>query len=270
MNYYVYALLDPTKIGHYSYSTFSVQYHPFYIGKGCRNRSNVHFRKSMLRANTHKNRTILKLLNLGKEPIVFYIRENLSEEAAYSLEKKLISEIGLASLTNVYPGGAGARNNKNFFGKKHTAEAKKKIRDSKLGSSNPMYGKNWKRSDLGKRQFREKMTGVNHPNFGKVQTDETKNKISKKLKCVKLTEADREKRRVGMLDVWKKRKEKGITIKNRKNSIEILAINLITNQTIRFDTQKNLCTFFDITYRTLKKCLDSNKTINDFQLIKKQ
>jgi group I intron endonuclease len=270
MNYYVYALLDPTKIGQYSYSKFSVQYQPFYIGKGYRLRATIHCRKSMLHADNHKNRKIRKLLNSGKNPIIFYIKKNLSEKDAYLLETQIIDEIGLALLTNVYPGGSGAQNNKNFFGKKHTIEAKEKMRDSKLGSNNPMYGENWKRSELGKKRFSEKMAGSKHPNFGKLQSLETKNKISKKLKGIKLSDTDRENRQVSMLKVWESRKEKGTVIKNRRNSIKILAVNLITNQSIQFSTQKNCCDLFNINYRTLKKCINSNQLINDFNLTKLQ
>ena len=64
--------------------------------------------------------------------------------------------------------------NNPMYGKHHTEETKEKIRQSKSGSNNPMYG----------------IVGKEHPNYGKKQSEETIEKLkknnpkNKKILCV--------------------------------------------------------------------------------------
>jgi len=98
-DYYVYSLIDPR--------TNSI----FYIGKGKGKRMFQHFKeKTDVHSNTEKQSIIKEIINEGFEVISETIAENLSENAAFLLEKILIYRIGRkifdeGSLTNIVPGG---------------------------------------------------------------------------------------------------------------------------------------------------------------------
>lgn len=142
----------------------------FYIGKGCGNRLNEHFKEFYLNeensSNLHKTRKIKKLKSQGKKVYSRKIFNCLDEERAYKLERLLISFLGLENLTNIFPGGEGGPS-----GSKNPAkrlEVKKKISES------------W--TDKRKK---EQPKGENHPFYGCSHSEETKRKISnsRKGKC---------------------------------------------------------------------------------------
>lgn len=110
--YYVYCLLDPTKITDISFGDITFEYEPFYIGKGCKNRINQHFSDAQLKRDKNKSKVnkIYKIRNLGCEPIGYKIYENLNETDALEKEKNLITLIGRkdlknGTLTNLTSGG---------------------------------------------------------------------------------------------------------------------------------------------------------------------
>jgi hypothetical protein len=112
---FAYALLDTSKPGTFRYGKFIFKYEPFYIGKGTGNRDLVHLSEKGDRYNTFKKRKITKLRKFGFEPSSIRIRINLSESAAFILEKILIRIIGrrdlkLGPLTNLTDGGDGGIN----------------------------------------------------------------------------------------------------------------------------------------------------------------
>jgi hypothetical protein len=143
---------------------------PFYIGKGKANRDTSHKR------NPYWKNIVAKHGFVSKK-----IKENLTEDEAWGLEKSLIQQYGKLSdgtgcLCNLADGGEGAsgtihseetkkkwsivkkgktweeiygiegakkiREKRKKTGRKsHSAETKKKLSLSKIGDKNPMYGK---------------------------------------------------------------------------------------------------------------------------------
>lgn len=141
--FYVYALLDPTKAGQFSYSTSCFMNEPFYIGKGCGNRAYAHYCDA--RKPSGARRFVLnkvrKLVSLGFRPVVSILVSGLTDEESKRLEISLIREIGrrdlgLGPLTNQTFGGDGA------YGTCHTEESKRaqSERRSRLNAGNS-YGK---------------------------------------------------------------------------------------------------------------------------------
>lgn len=100
--YYVYGLIDPRD------KDF------FYIGKGKGKRAFQHLNEEYTeeKGNRNKINRIKEIKNqLGKQPEIKFLAENLSEEAAYALEEILIDRIGrkilrYGPLTNWIVGGA--------------------------------------------------------------------------------------------------------------------------------------------------------------------
>ncbi len=104
---------------------------PFYVGKGIRKRA---YEKGK-RRSSYWHRLVNKY---GYD--VFIIESNLTESEAYQKEKYWIKRIGRISLNegtliNMTDGGDGC------VGFILSDETREKIRLSKLGDKNPMYGK---------------------------------------------------------------------------------------------------------------------------------
>lgn len=89
--YYVYVYLNPLICGPFKYGDFVFDYQPFYVGKGCLNRSEVHNENSH---NDFVNKIINDISLQGKTPIVIRIKENLNPLQSYKLENQLITVIG--------------------------------------------------------------------------------------------------------------------------------------------------------------------------------
>ena len=79
-----------------------------------------------------------------------------------------------------------------FYGKKHTDESIKKMKENRLdtkGENNPMYGKKHTKKSL--KKMKELKIGENNPFYGKFHTEETLKKMSgEKHSHAKLTESD--------------------------------------------------------------------------------
>jgi len=131
--FYVYAYLDPRKLGKYVFEkdSFKIEfeYEPFYIGKGKHKRSKEHInearnieetglkinKNNFPNINLHKIHKILKIQRTGHSPIVIKIQCDLSEKEAFVLETKHIQTIGRHNLkkgplTNLTDGGEGTSN----------------------------------------------------------------------------------------------------------------------------------------------------------------
>lgn len=130
--FYVYIYLDPQKFGRFSYENLSFLYEPFYIGKGQGKRYCDHLRRLSKLENKHFRNRILKIVeaNQDVENYILILRDSLSEQEAFELEKSLIEEIGRADLkkgplTNLTGGGDGQRS--------ISVETREKMRQAKLG-----------------------------------------------------------------------------------------------------------------------------------------
>lgn len=262
--YYCYVYLDTRKPGSYKFQHLEFDYEPFYVGKGKNRRYIFHliYVKKRLdkKFNHHFLRKLKRILLEGFEPKIIFIKKELLEEEAYDLETKTIETIGLKNLTNIWPGGKGGRNNKNFAGKHHTPEAKKKQSDSHKGEKNPMYGEKYYRSDEGKKSFTKKMQEL----LGGIpRTKETCKKISLKLKGYKWGYLEKEKRSSGMKKVWNERKKQNIKLNNKGTSKQIKAYSN-NNKEIVFLSQKQCSQYFKKDFRTIKKYIQNNKKLNDY------
>ena len=163
--FYVYAYLDPRKLGKYSYEGLDMCFlaEPFYIGKGQNTRYNDHLKKSNLKKVTYKNSIINKLLSLGLYPIIIKIYDSITEEDSFKLEKLSIQNIGRYNykegpLANIKPGGGHCyteserisrsnnikgENNPNY-GNKWTEEQKENLRKQRIGVCNYRHTEEWK------------------------------------------------------------------------------------------------------------------------------
>ena len=128
--YYVYAYLDPEKIGVFEYGGFTFGYEPFYIGKGKGKRCQ---RGLNDRKNKIKRSKIEKIYLRNQEPLIVKIKSGLNEKEAFELETLLVERIGrivlkTGPLTNITDGGIGTP------GRKDTKEdliRKEKFKHSK-------------------------------------------------------------------------------------------------------------------------------------------
>lgn len=133
--FYVYAYLDPRKVGYYQYdmselpgwlddNLLSLNNEPFYIGKGIGYRCWVGLKDDKNLLFKLKINTINSIISSGYEPIVVKLFEDLCEEKALQLETFLVSRIGkiingTGTLVNVTDGGDG------MSGYKHSDEWRK-------------------------------------------------------------------------------------------------------------------------------------------------
>jgi hypothetical protein len=189
--FYVYGLFDPKKE------------FPFYIGKGKKDRKNIHFYHSKKRINPHKNRKIEKIEREGRTPYAEKLYENLSEDEAYMREWCLIN-VHFPKLTNIKesyatePPTMKGKNHPNYGkerseetkqkiseslrGREHSKKTKQKISNSVKGKNNPMYGKTFKHCKETKRKMSEAKKGKNNPMYKKEFSEEHKQKISESNK----------------------------------------------------------------------------------------
>lgn len=214
--WYVYALLDPRKIGARIYRDLKYVFtlEPFYIGFGHNLRFYDHFKeaddlwkKSNKEINTKYNPIkIFKIHQIYRDydlPRVVIIKEGLTLKEAKEYEIFCIKQIGRKDkeegpLTNLTDGGDGwsgyirgkkySENiKKALIGKKHTEERKQKNSISHLqnkcyNNKNPMSGR--KHTEIARKRMSENhadFSGENNPMFGKhpILTQEHKDKISK-------------------------------------------------------------------------------------------
>jgi group I intron endonuclease len=137
---------------------------PFYIGMG----KDPDFKRAYSKRNRNNYwHNIVKSAGYRVEILL----DNLFFEEACDKEKEFIALYGRGStglLCNITEGGMGLKN--------PTEETLKKISLSKLGSSNPQFGKKW---TLDKREkMKARMSGKNNPNYGKSLSDAQKKQIS--------------------------------------------------------------------------------------------
>lgn len=195
-NYYVYAFLDKSKPGDFSYDDLRFEYEPFYIGKGIGDRITT----SLLdRESPFKVNKIKKIKRLGGEILKLKLFENLENIEALKKEIEVINKIGRRDLkngplVNQTDGGDGRLNSA------HSEEVKRKISETKKsqkiisysvnpmtddqreylkkinqGENNPFYGKH--HTEKVKEEQSLRVSGNNHPMFGKKHDKKTIKKI---------------------------------------------------------------------------------------------
>jgi hypothetical protein len=192
MKYYVYLYIDP----------FNKT--PFYVGKGCNNRSKHHLNVAKSNnwgqdPNKLKINKIRKIISKGIDPIIEIKEMNLSESEAFEREKFYISkygriDIGTGILTNLSDGGDGQRNwipskeycenmskscsrEKNgMFGKKQKEDTKEKMKEKAMGR---------KHSEKIRNEMSESRKKEKNSFYGKKHTKDSLDKISenRKGKC---------------------------------------------------------------------------------------
>jgi hypothetical protein len=108
---------------------------PWYVGKGCRYR------------RRHYNHHLPKEFSRPADHLILTVKDNLTEAAAFALEIELIAKYKRqcdgGTLVNKCLGGPGAKGFKHdpnrpspMKGRKHSAEAKEKMREARKGNSN--------------------------------------------------------------------------------------------------------------------------------------
>ena len=145
--YYVYAILDPRIKMEYTCENIIVNYQPFYIGYGQKNRIKQHMWNSELIKKSLKNNKIKSIIKSGNKPIFIKLIENLTFEEANELEIKLIKNFGRLNentgiLSNLTDGGGGV---KNILLTEEMCEIRS---DNKTGIKNNFYGKKHDISNL--------------------------------------------------------------------------------------------------------------------------
>src|SRR5687767_9844318 len=117
----------------YVYVFFYLTGVPCYVGKGKGNRWLEHERRKRA-TSIHLQRLILEAKRQGLELPRIKIREDLSEDEAFILERELIKiigrrDLGTGPLVNLTDGGDGA------VGQIMSQEARDKLRDFNLGKT---------------------------------------------------------------------------------------------------------------------------------------
>jgi hypothetical protein len=207
-SFYNYVILDPTRVGRYSYPELDVcfLYEPFYIGKGKFDRKYQHLQESSLKRNNLRNNRIKHILKTipNKSIIRDYIIEfnsNISELDAFATEVKYISvigrkDIGTGILCNHSAGGEGSS------GVYKSEETRAKIREKRKDQVMLPC------SDETKRKISEKVSIHSERKKGKTLTEiygedkanqilAKKIGVPSKLKGIPRTEEDKEAMRIG-------------------------------------------------------------------------
>jgi len=158
--YYIYIYLDPRKSGKYKYDIngklLVLDYEPIYVGKGKDNRYEQHWGLNDL-SNKFFERKLWKIKRKNLIPTIF-IRENLTEDKAYKLEKTLIKIIGRndfneGPLCNHTKGGDGNSGKRSEELKKKQSELMKNLWNSERRKNHSkIMKKKWKNPEFKKAQ----------------------------------------------------------------------------------------------------------------------
>ena len=181
--FYVYAYLDPRKLGKFSYRDLSFLYEPFYVGKGQGRRYSDHLKSLPKLKNKHFRNRILEILESKQrmQDYILILRDGLYEEEAFNLERTLIKEIGRIDLKrgpliNLTEGGDGQRG--------ISVETREKMRQAKLGKPlSREHVRKIREAQLGKpKHSEETRRRIAEKHLGKPLSEEHRRKLSEAKK----------------------------------------------------------------------------------------
>lgn len=188
-DFYVYIYLDPRKPGKVIYGDFEFEYEPFYVGKGQKNRDTSHLKEIFSKKrnkNWKKINKIKKIIAENKSPIILHLKDNLTENEAWVLEKEVIQKIGklcdnLGPLTNLQDGGTGGMQPdevRKLTGLKISQRWKEGRYIEKINTpvSDASKEKN-RKAHLGKKQSEETIRKKSEAMKGHSYSEETKQKM---------------------------------------------------------------------------------------------
>jgi hypothetical protein len=117
--------------------THSIDGKVFYVGKGRGNRAYQ---------TRSRNRYWHNMVNKYGHPTIKIVKDKLTDDESYELEKTLIKEYGIDNLVNISEGGTiygdsydKSGNNNPMYGKTHSKEAKEKMKTDALTRKNGKY-----------------------------------------------------------------------------------------------------------------------------------
>ena len=165
---------------YYVYSYLREDLSPYYIGKGTKGRAYASA-NHRIKAPKEKER-------------IHILKDNLTEEEAYDLEKLYIKmfgrvDLGTGILRNLSDGGEGPT------GYKTTPEQRKKIALSRMGEKHPLYGVSPSKETRKKQSLvmKGRFVGDKNPMYKQTHTEENRKKISDRHKGVPKTEEHKRK-----------------------------------------------------------------------------
>ncbi len=153
----------------------------YYIGSGkdiMGKRGRWFWHKHHLKLNKHRNKHLQFAWNKYGENIwEWIILERCHPDKLFETEQKFLDVCKLNPSTNYNILYNASRPG---LGYTHSLETRLKMSNAMKGSNNPMYGKTISKEHREKliAGIKEKSKGINHYNFGKHLSEETKNKIS--------------------------------------------------------------------------------------------
>jgi len=165
---------------YYVYSYLREDLSPYYIGKGTRGRAYASA-NHRIKAPKEKER-------------IHILKDNLTEDEAYDLEKLYIKmfgrvDLGTGILRNLSDGGEGPT------GYKTTPEQRRKIALSRMGEKHPLYGVSPSEETKEKQRqaLQGRFVGEKNPMYNQTHTEENRKKISDRHKGVPKSEEHKRK-----------------------------------------------------------------------------
>jgi hypothetical protein len=170
MNDYVYIYLDPRKPGIWTYNEYEFSHEPFYVGRGVGNRYRMHLYRAKQKTGLVTKRNLNRIRGIlyeGMEPIIEFVKKDISYEESVELEVYTISTIGRKDLEkgpllNLTDGGEGPN------GYVFTEDVKQKIREKVTGDLSPVKGR---------KRTPEEIKRISEKQIGKFVSDETRKNL---------------------------------------------------------------------------------------------